>query len=102
MQYCYNNQDIKSIKNLISPYNIFTLLELSHCLSIKSLKLYIEKFIIEKYIDNNNIVKLCLESKFFELEKLYNECFNRIIKNFNVISNNIPDLLELDYDTFKK
>ena len=49
LKYCYNNQNFRSIEPDITQYNIFTLLELSHSLGIKSLKLNIEKKIIKNY-----------------------------------------------------
>ena len=47
LKYCYNNQDIKSIESDITQNNVFTLLELSHSLGIKSLNQNLEKLIIK-------------------------------------------------------
>ena len=102
LKYCYNNQDFKSIESDINQYNIFTLLELSHCLGIKSLKLNIERKISKNYLDNDNSVKLLLESKIFDLPNLNKECIKYIIKNFKYVKIFKKDILEFDFDTFKK
>ena len=81
LKYCYNNQDFKCIESDINQYNIFCLLELAHCLGIKSLKLNLENKIIKNYIDKDNVTKLALESKIFDLQKLNKECISFIIKN---------------------
>ena len=50
LKYCYYNQDIKSIESDIIQNNCFTLLELSHCLGIKSLNKNLEKLIIKHFL----------------------------------------------------
>ena len=79
LNYCYNNQDFKYIDSDINQYNIFTFLELSHSLGIKSLKLHLEKKIINNYIGKDNVSKLAIESKMFDLQKLNKECIKFII-----------------------
>ena len=102
LKYCYNNQVFKSIENDINQYNIFTLLELSHCLGIKTLKLNLENKIIKNYLDKDNVAKLAIESKIFDLQKLNKECINFIIKNFKDVKIFKNDILDLDFDTFKQ
>ena len=102
LKYCYNNQDFKCIESDITQYNIFTLLELANCLGINSLKLNIENKIIKNYLDKDNATKLALESKIFDLKKLYKECINFLIKNFRYVKYFKNDILDLDYETFKK
>ena len=102
LKYCYNNQDFKCIESDINQYNIFCLLELAHCLGIKSLKLYLENKIIKNYIDKDNVTKLALESKIFDLQKLNKECISFIIKNFKYIKIFKNDIIDLDYNSFKQ
>ena len=102
LKYCYSNQVFKSIESDINQYNIFTLLELSHCLGIKTLKLNLENKIMRNYLDKNNVAKLALESKIFDLHKLNKECINFIIQNFKEVKIFKNDILDLDYDTFKQ
>ena len=102
LKYCYSNQVFKSIESDINQYNIFTLLELSHCLGIKTLKLNLENKIMRNYLDKDNVAKLALESKIFDLHKLNKECINFIIQNFKEVKIFKNDILDLDYDTFKQ
>ena len=102
LKYCYNNQSIKSIEPDINQYNIFTLLELSHCLGIKSLKLNLEKKIINNFLEKDNVTKLALESKIFDLQKLNKESINFIVKSFKDVKIFKSDIIDLDFDTFKK
>ena len=101
MKYCYNNQDIKSIEDDITQYNCFTMLELAHCLGIKSLNKNLEKLIIKKFLKDDNMIKISEESNNFELPELHKECSNRIKKNIGNVSNKTKELTELNYETFK-
>ena len=102
LNYCYNNQDFKFIDSDINQYNIFTFLELSHSLGIKSLKLHLEKKIINNYIGRDNVSKLAIESKMFDLPKLNKECIKFIINNFKYLKEFKNDIIDLDFDTFKQ
>ena len=101
MKYCYHNQDIKSIEDDITQYNCFTMLELAHCLGIKSLNKNLEKLIIKKFLKDDNMIKISEESNNFELPELHKECTNRIKKNIGNVSNKTKELTELNYETFK-
>ena len=102
LNYCYNNQDFKYIDSDINQYNIFTFLELSHSLGIKSLKLHLERKIINNYIGRDNVSKLAIESKMFDLQKLNKECIKFIINNFKYLKEFKNDIIDLDFDTFKQ
>ena len=101
LKYCYYNQDIKSIESDITQNNCFTLLELSHCLGIKSLNQNLEKIIIKHFLKDDNMIKLSEESNNFELPELHKECTNKIKKNIGNVTNKSKELTELKYDTFK-
>ena len=101
IKYCYYNQDIKSIESEITQYNCFTMLELSHCLDIKSLNTNLEKLIIKNFVNNDNMVKLAQESKNFELPNLYKECIYKIKKNLGKLKSRNRELTELNFDSFK-
>ena len=101
MKYCYNNQDIKSIESDITQYNCFTLLELAHCLGIKSLNKNLEKLIIKQFLKDDNMIKISEESNYFELPELHKECSNRIKNKIGNVSNKGRELTELNYETFK-
>ena len=99
LKYCYNNQDIKSIEGDITQYNCFTLLELAHCLGIKSLNKNLEKIIIKQFL--KDMIKISEESNNFELPELHKECSNRIKQKIGNVSNKSKELTELNYETFK-
>ena len=80
IKYCYYNQDIKSIESDITQNNCFTLLELSHCLGIKSLNQNLEKLIIKHFLKDDNMIKISEESNNMELPELHKECSNKIKK----------------------
>ena len=101
LKYCYSNQNFKSIESDINQYNIFTLLEMSHSLGIKSLKLNLENKIIKKYLGKDNATKLALESKIFDLKKLNKEAINYITENFKEVKIFKNDIIELDFESFK-
>ena len=101
LKYCYYNQDIKSIESDITQNNCFTLLELSHCLGIKSLNQNLEKLIIKHFLKDDNMVKISEESNNFELPELHKACSNKIKKNIGNVTNKAKELTELKYDTFK-
>ena len=101
LKYCYSNQNFKSIESEINQYNIFTMLELAHSLGIKSLKLNLEKAIIKNYLGRENVTKLALESKLFDLKKLNKEAINYIIENFRSLRYFKSDIIDLDFDSFK-
>ena len=101
MKYCYNNQDIKSIEDDITQYNCFTILEMAHCLGIKSLNKNLEKLIIKKFLKDDNMIKISEESINFELPELHKECSNRIKKKIGNVTNKTKELTELNYETFK-
>ncbi len=84
LKYCYNNQDIKSIEGDITQYNCFTMLELAHCLGIKSLNKNLEKIIIKQFLKDDNMIKISEESNNFELPELHKECSNRIKKRLEM------------------
>ena len=100
-KYCYYNQDIKSIESDITQNNCFTLLELSHCLGIKSLNQNLEKLIIKHFLKDDNMIKISEESNNFELPELHKECSNKIKKSIGNVTNKSKELTELKYDTFK-
>ena len=101
LKYCYSNQNFKSIESDINQYNIFTLLEMSHSLGIKSLKLNLENKIIKKYLGKDNATKLVLESKIFDLKKLNKEAINYITENFKEVKIFKNDIIDLDFESFK-
>ena len=101
LKYCYSNQNFKSIESDINQYNIFTLLEMSHSLGIKSLKLNLENKIIKKYLGKDNATKLALESKIFDLKKLNKEAINYITENFKEVKVFKNDIIDLDFESFK-
>ena len=101
LKYCYHNQDIKSIESDITQNNCFTLLELSHCLGIKSLNQNLEKLIIKHFLKDDNMIKISEESHNYELPELHKECANKIKKSMGNITNKTKELTELKYDTFK-
>ena len=101
LKYCYYNQDIKSIESDITQNNCFTLLELSHCLGIKSLNQNLEKLIIKHFLKDDNMIKISEESNNFELPELHKACSNKIKKNIGNVTNKAKELTELKYDTFK-
>ena len=101
IKYCYYNQDIKSIESDITQNNCFTLLELSHCLGIKSLNQNLEKLIIKHFLKDDNMIKISEESNNMELPELHKECSNKIKKNIGNVTNKAKELTELKYDTFK-
>ena len=100
-KYCYFDQNIKSIESDITQNNIFTFLELAHCLQIESLCKNLEKIIIQKYLKDDNMLKLSEESYIFELDELRKECSNKIKNNFGNIQNYKKELTELKYSSFK-
>ena len=100
-KYCYYNQDIKSIESDITQNNCFTILELAHCLQIKSLCLNLEKIIIKNFLRDDNMIKISEESNIFELEELRKECSNKIKNHLGNIPNKTKVLTELKFDTFK-
>ena len=101
LKYCYNNQDFKCIEGDITQYNCFTILELAHCLGIKSLCKNLEKMIIKNFLKDDNMIKISEESNNFELPELHKECSNRIKKKIGNVTNKTKELTELNYDTFK-
>jgi len=101
LKYCYSNQNFKSIESDINQYNIFTLLEMSHSLGIKSLKFNLEKKIIKNYLGKDNATKLALESKIFDLKKLKKEAMNYITENFKEVKVFKNDIMDLDFESFK-
>ena len=101
MKYCYNNQDYKSIEGDITQYNCFTMLEMAHCLGIKSLNKNLEKSIIKQFLKDDNMIKISEESNSFELPELHKECLNRIKQKIGNVSNKSRELTELNYETFK-
>ena len=101
LKYCYSNQNFKEIESEINQYNVFTMLELAHSLGIKSLKLNLEKKIIKNYLGRENVTKLALESKLFELDKLNKEAINFITENFKSLKIFKSDIIDLDFDSFK-
>ena len=101
MKYCYNNQDIKSIEGDITQYNCFTILELAHCLGIKSLIKNLEKIIIKQFLKDDNMIKISEESNNFEMPELHKECSNRIKQKIGNVPNKNRELTELNYETFK-
>ena len=101
LKYCYSNQNFKAIESEINQYNVFTMLELAHSLGIKSFKLNLEKKIIKNYLGRENVTKLALESKLFELQKLNKEAINFITENFKSLKIFKSDIIDLDFDSFK-
>jgi len=101
-KYCYNNQNIDSIKENITKNNIFNYVELAHCLQIKSLKDNLEKIIIKNFLDEDNIIKICEESQKYELNEVKKVCKENIIKNLGNIKNAKDELTNINYDTFKE
>ena len=101
LKYCYSNQNFKSIESDINQYNIFTMLELAHSLGIKSLKSNLEKKIIKNHLGKDNVTKLAIESKIFDLKKLNKECINYITQYFKDVKIFKNDIMDLDFDSFK-
>ena len=101
LKFCYNNQDFKSIEGDITQYNCFTMLEMAHCLGIKSLNKNLEKTIIKQFLKDDNMIKISEESNNFELPELHKECLKRIKQKIGNVSNKSKELTELNYETFK-
>ena len=101
LKYCYNNQDFKSIEGDITQYNCFTMLEMAHCLGIKSLNKNLEKTIIKQFLKDDNMIKISEESNNFELPELHKECLKRIKQKIGNVNNKSKELTELNYETFK-
>ena len=100
-KYCYHNQDINSIEESITKNNVFNYVEMSHCLQIKSLNENLEKIIIKKFLNEENVVKICEESILFEMEEVHKQCKENIKKNLGNIRDAKKELTALKYDTFK-
>ena len=100
-KYCYNNQDIKIIEEKITKNNCFNYVEIAHCLKIKSLKEHLEKIIINNFLNEENEIKICEESNLFELENVFKQCKENIIKNLGIIPNSKKEMTLLKYDIFR-
>ena len=100
-KYCYHNQDIKAIEDNINNNNFFNYIEFAHCLQIKTLKENLEKIIIEKFLNEENEVKICEESDLFEMEEVHKQCKKNIINHLGNIRNAKKEFTILKYDTFK-
>ena len=101
-KYCYNNQDIKIIEEKITKNNCFNYVEIAHCLQIKSLKENLEKIIINNFLNEENEIKICEESNLFEMENVFKQCKENIIKNLGSISNAKKEMTLLKYDIFRE
>ena len=99
--YCYHNQDIKSIEENITKNNCFNYVEMAHCLQIKSLKENLENIIIKNFLNEDTVIKLCEESVLFEMDEVHKYCKENIIKNLGKIKNIKKEITRLNYDTFK-
>ncbi len=99
-KYCYNNQDIKIIEEKITKNNCFNYVEIAHCLKIKSLKEHLEKIIINNFLNEENEIKICEESNLFEMENVFQQCKENIIKNLGIIPNSKKEMTLLKYDIF--
>ena len=100
-KYCYNNQDIKIIEEKITKNNCFNYVEIAHCLKIKSLKEHLEKIIINNFLNEENEIKICEESNLFEMENVFQQCKENIIKNLGIIPNSKKEMTLLKYDIFR-
>ena len=100
-KYCYNNQDIKIIEEKIAKNNCFNYVEIVHCLKIKSLKEHLEKIIINNFLNEENEIKICEESNLFEMENVFQQCKENIIKNLGIIPNSKKEMTLLKYDIFR-
>ena len=100
-KYCYNNQDIKIIEEKIAKNNCFNYVEIAHCLKIKSLKEHLEKIIINNFLNEENEIKICEESNLFEMENVFQQCKENIIKNLGIIPNSKKEMTLLKYDIFR-
>ena len=100
-KYCYNNQDIKIIEEKIAKNNCFNYVEIAHCLKIKSLKEHLEKIIINNFLNEENEIKICEESNLFEMENVFQQCKENIIKNLGNIPNSKKEMTLLKYDIFR-
>ena len=100
-KYCYNNQDIKIIEEKITKNNCFNYVEIAHCLKIKSLKEHLEKIIINNFLNEENEIKICEESNLFEMENVFNQCKENIIKNLGNTPNSKKEMTLLKYDIFR-
>ena len=100
-KYCYNNQDIKIIEEKITKNNCFNYVEIAHCLKIKSLKEHLEKIIINNFLNEENEIKICEESNLFEMENVFQQCKENIIKNLGNIPNSKKEMTLLKYDIFR-
>ena len=100
-KYCYNNQDLKIIEEKITKNNCFNYVEIAHCLKIKSLKEHLEKIIINNFLNEENEIKICEESNLFEMENVFQQCKENIIKNLGNIPNSKKEMTLLKYDIFR-
>ena len=100
-KYCYNNQDIKIIEEKIAKNNCFNYVEIAHCLKIKSLKEHLEKIIINNFLNEENEIKICEESNLFEMENVFQQYKENIIKNLGNIPNSKKEMTLLKYDIFR-
>ena len=100
-KYCYNNQDIKIIEEKIAKNNCFNYVEIAHCLKIKSLKEHLDKIIINNFLNEENEIKICEESNLFEMENVFQQCKENIIKNLGNIPNSKKEMTLLKYDIFR-
>ena len=100
-KYCYNNQDIKIIEEKITKNICFNYVEIAHCLKIKSLKEHLEKIIINNFLNEENEIKICEESNLFEMENVFQQYKENIIKNLGNIPNSKKEMTLLKYDIFR-
>ena len=61
-----------------------------------------EKIIIKKFLNEENVIKICEESLLFEMVEIHKQCKENIIKNLGNIKNAKKELTTLKYDTFKE
>ena len=99
-KYCYANQEFDSIKAELNVDNVFTVLSFAHCLGVQSLMDNVEQFLMETFVNEENVAKVINESIIYGLPKLREFCAMKINAAFANPSN-LNALLDCNYETFK-
>ena len=99
-KYCYANQEFDSIKAELNADNVFTVLSFAHCLGVQSLMDNVEQFLMETFVNEENVAKVINESIIYGLPKLKEFCAMKINAAF-ANPTNLGALLDCNYETFK-
>ena len=99
-KYCYANQEFDSIKGELNVDNVFTVLSFAHCLGVQSLMDNLEEFLMEAFVNEENVAKVINESIIYGLPKLKEFCAMKINAAF-ANPTNLSALLDCNYETFK-